>query len=340
MATLSVIRRWALREQMRYAKRASSSKLDPYAEKLATWLAIEATKSRKQRRNLRQIHTAASTGRAEALDEDSHCVQYNGVNHLHHIWNSSMTDSGLPTNDTNSAHSAPTDPAVAVSAAQPPAAPTTPVAAQLASNSPAAVPVARKRPALKKAPVNKTEAAATKKAAAKKVSPRKATPAKPVVTKPSAKKGPVTEKAALAKVGAKTVSSKKMTSTKKASAKKTVAKKTVPLKAKPVKAVLAPSQVGRPTAPRTEPATSLQAAESVRDAAKTKAKLVRDSFTMPQQDFGLIAVLKDRALGFKRPAKKSELLRAGLHALQQLTDIQLRGALDSLAPLKAGRPKK
>ena len=84
MATLSVIRRWALREQMsireiarrtglsrntvkkylrageeapRYAKRASSSKLDPYADKLATWLAIEATKSRKQRRNLRQIHT-------------------------------------------------------------------------------------------------------------------------------------------------------------------------------------------------------------------------------------------------------------------------------------------
>jgi hypothetical protein len=41
----------------RYAKRTSSSKLDPYAEKLATWLAIEATKSRKQRRNLRQIHT-------------------------------------------------------------------------------------------------------------------------------------------------------------------------------------------------------------------------------------------------------------------------------------------
>jgi len=83
-ATLSVIRRWALREQMsireiarrtglsrntvkkylrageempRYAKRTSSSKLDPYAEKLTTWLAIEATKSRKQRRNLRQIHT-------------------------------------------------------------------------------------------------------------------------------------------------------------------------------------------------------------------------------------------------------------------------------------------
>jgi len=82
VATLSVIRRWALREQMsireiarrtglsrntvkkylrageempRYAKRTSSSKLDPYAEKLAS----EATKSRKQRRNLRQIHTVS-----------------------------------------------------------------------------------------------------------------------------------------------------------------------------------------------------------------------------------------------------------------------------------------
>ncbi len=95
MATLSVIRRWALREQMsireiarrtglsrntvkkylrageempRYAKRASSSKLDPYADKLATWLAIEATKSRKQRRNLRQIHTASiQKGEHQAL---------------------------------------------------------------------------------------------------------------------------------------------------------------------------------------------------------------------------------------------------------------------------------
>jgi len=43
-------------ELPRYAKRASSSKLEPYAEKLASWLAIEATKSQKQRRSLRQIH--------------------------------------------------------------------------------------------------------------------------------------------------------------------------------------------------------------------------------------------------------------------------------------------
>ena len=89
VATLNVIRRWALREDMSireisrrtglarntvkkylrsdeaeptYAKRVSSSKLDPYAEKLATWLGIEATKSRKQRRNLKQIYTFNTIG--------------------------------------------------------------------------------------------------------------------------------------------------------------------------------------------------------------------------------------------------------------------------------------
>lgn len=41
----------------KYPRRVSSSKLNPYAKKLTTWLVIDATKSRKQRRTLRQIHT-------------------------------------------------------------------------------------------------------------------------------------------------------------------------------------------------------------------------------------------------------------------------------------------
>lgn len=71
-----------------------------------------------------------------------------------------------------------------------------------------------------------------------------------------------------------------------------------------------------------------------------KVKLVRDSFTMPRDDFDLVGKLKERALGFKRPVKKSELLRAGLHALQGLPDAKLKSVLDGLTPLKAGRPKK
>ncbi|GAB3498059.1 hypothetical protein GCM10027399_22750 [Curvibacter fontanus] len=50
-----------------YAKRVSPSKLDPYAEKLTTWLGIEATKSRKQRRNLKQIYTSTACVQWEAV---------------------------------------------------------------------------------------------------------------------------------------------------------------------------------------------------------------------------------------------------------------------------------
>lgn len=80
--------------------------------------------------------------------------------------------------------------------------------------------------------------------------------------------------------------------------------------------------------------------EKLQPAKKLKHKLVRDSFTMPGNDFQLIDQLKQRALGFKRPAKKSELLRAGLHALASLSDARLKVALDALDPLKPGRPRK
>jgi hypothetical protein len=110
-------------------------------------------------------------------------------------------------------------------------------------------------------------------------------------------------------------------------AAKPAAKKTAPVPAKPV-VVKAP-----PPAPAPKAAAPAK-------PPKLKAKLVRDSFTMPQSDFALIAVLKERALGFKRPTKKSELLRAGLQALAGLNNTSLQAALNALAPLKPGRPKK
>lgn len=70
-----------------------------------------------------------------------------------------------------------------------------------------------------------------------------------------------------------------------------------------------------------------------------KDKLIRDSFTLPREDFELIAMLKDRALDFKRPTKKSELLRAGLQVLARLDQTAFQSALVALRPLKAGRPK-
>ncbi|MET1161615.1 MAG: hypothetical protein ABWY48_03670 [Pseudoxanthomonas sp.] len=89
--------------------------------------------------------------------------------------------------------------------------------------------------------------------------------------------------------------------------------------------------------PKRSPAPAAPIAEAA--AQPKKDKLVRDSFTLPREDFELIDTLKDRALDFKRPTKKSELLRAGLQVLAGLDPASLRKALEALRPLKAGRPK-
>lgn len=105
---------------------------------------------------------------------------------------------------------------------------------------------------------------------------------------------------------------------------------------KPVKAPVTAPVAAPVTAPVTATAKALPPVAKIE---KIKIKLVRDSFTMPADDWALIAQLKERALAFKRPAKKSELLRAGLQALAALPDAKLKAALDSLLPLKPGRPK-
>ena len=61
---------------------------------------------------------------------------------------------------------------------------------------------------------------------------------------------------------------------------------------------------------------------------------------MPQPDFDLIDMLKARALMARRAAKKSELLRAGLHALAALPPARLIELLSGLTAVKTGRPKK
>lgn len=89
-----------------------------------------------------------------------------------------------------------------------------------------------------------------------------------------------------------------------------------------------------------KPAAAVEPVPVAAHGSAVKTKLVRDSFTMPRADFALIAALKERTLVFKRPTKKSELLRAGLQALAALDDAQLQAALEQLVPIKTGRPKK
>lgn len=129
--------------------------------------------------------------------------------------------------------------------------------------------------------------------------------------------------------------------TRKTSAERTGSKSRRP--AAPGAAQPAPARARKRAGPAVFEAAAAPSAEPAAPPGKpaaTGTKLVRDSFTMPQADFELVALLKARALEFKRPTKKSELLRAGLHALNRLNDKALQAALESLTPLKTGRPKK
>ncbi len=69
-----------------------------------------------------------------------------------------------------------------------------------------------------------------------------------------------------------------------------------------------------------------------------KAKLVRDSFTIPKDEYAAIEALKIRAMTLGLAIKKSELLRAGLMALTGLSDAKLKAALVAVPTLKTGRP--
>lgn len=104
----------------------------------------------------------------------------------------------------------------------------------------------------------------------------------------------------------------------------------------------APNAAARPAArkaarPAARPA-SPPAAEPAQ-AKPAKSRLVRDSFTFPAADHQLIGQLKQRALELAQPAKKSEVLRAGLKALAAMGDAALKAALAAVPSLKSGRPK-
>ena len=66
----------------------------------------------------------------------------------------------------------------------------------------------------------------------------------------------------------------------------------------------------------------------------------RDSFTMPKAEYAQLSVLKERLAKLGNPAKKSELLRAGIMQLTAMTDAALKVAMSKVPTIKTGRPKK
>jgi hypothetical protein len=127
---------------------------------------------------------------------------------------------------------------------------------------------------------------------------------------------------------------------KKATVKKTAVKKaaaTQPATKKPVVKKAAAKPVTK-TAVKTavKPTKTVQAAKPTK---VKKPKLVRDSFTIPKDEYVVIESLKVRAGKLGQAVKKSELLRAGIKALAAMSDIQYKAALSNVPTIKTGRPK-
>jgi len=92
----------------------------------------------------------------------------------------------------------------------------------------------------------------------------------------------------------------------------------------------------RPSAPAPKPAPADGASTAERGG---KPRLVRDSFTIPKDEYAVLEGLKLRAANLRRPTKKSELLRAGIASLGGLADEAFLKALERIPSLKTGRPK-
>ncbi|HPV31696.1 MAG TPA: hypothetical protein PLW03_02755 [Methylotenera sp.] len=137
--------------------------------------------------------------------------------------------------------------------------------------------------------------------------------------------------AALKTTVAKTASTKPVTA--KPVTAKPASKSTIAIKEKPVK-------------PATTTPVAKSAAKKTAKAAKPvkekipKPKMERDSFTIPKAEYAQLYVLKERLAKLGAPAKKSELLRAGIMQLTALSDAALKTALSKVPTIKTGRPKK
>ncbi len=115
----------------------------------------------------------------------------------------------------------------------------------------------------------------------------------------------------------------------------------------PASAVKPPARARATARPATKPAAAEAAApaeapkaDKAKKHAPAKPKLVRDSFTLPADDYALFATLKKRALAGKTEVKKSELVRAGLAMLARADDAEFMKAIGLVDRIKTGRPKK
>lgn len=160
------------------------------------------------------------------------------------------------------------------------------------------------------------------KASVKPVKPAVATTKKPVLKASVEKVIPVVKAKPIPAVLKKPVSVKKV-----------VPATTVTVPPKSGAIIVPPKSVPTLAAARTKPVPEQK-------IKAKKAKLVRDSFTMPEDEYQVLNDVKKACLKAGMAVKKSELLRIGVALIKGLDSAKLKAAIASLPLVKAGRPKK
>ena len=166
------------------------------------------------------------------------------------------------------------------------------------------------------------------------------TPTPTSVVEPAAAK-PLASSSPVAKVVRKAPA--KLVTKKSATALKNVVKSSAAAPAKP------PAR--SPTKPTVKPTVKAPVKAAVKllpkaqakpekPAKEKKPKLVRDSFTIPKDEYAVLADLKQRAGKLSAQIKKSELLRAGIKTLAAMSDAAFLATLKLVPTIKTGRPAK
>ena len=88
----------------------------------------------------------------------------------------------------------------------------------------------------------------------------------------------------------------------------------------------------------TDETVEAEANPSAKKSKIVKAKVIRDSFSFPEQDYLKISELKKTCLEAGIHVKKSEILRAGLHLLTKLNLAELKQAVEQVEKVQTGRP--
>lgn len=170
--------------------------------------------------------------------------------------------------------------------------------------------------------------------------PARKAPAATATVKAAARPAPRTAAKTAVKTAAKTVARPAAKAPVKAGPKP-AAKAAVQPAARPAPRASAKPAAGLPDKPPASAPVPAELADDgavARDKAR-KPKLVRDSFTMPEQEYALLGQVKKACIKAGFDIKKSELLRIGVALISQLDMATLQSVLAGLPQLKTGRPK-